>query len=263
MNRDGTMKQDWVMNLRVDEAPLLASPAGESERANSAAGLALSVVLHGLVLLLLFVVGVFGSEGSEGGLEIVPVEVELTQQSALAPAQQQVANLPQSNVARPLLDSTRDAVMPSTGPSRADGLQAKLEALAKLRQPDAITPNQENGAARPDRTATNEDITSGREGPFSVKDYIRAQVERRWNLDLATLGNSNFSVPIHVELTSDGVVLKAEIVESARASDPAYREVAVSARNAVLLSSPLSLPTGHYQGLMDMVLFLNPRDALR
>jgi hypothetical protein len=257
------MNQDGVMNLRLDEGPLLASPAGESERANSARGLALSVVLHGLILLLLLVVGIFGSEGSEGGLEIVPVEVELTQQSAPALAQQQVADLPQSNVARPPSDPTRDAVMPSTDSSRTDELQAKLEALAKLRQPDAIMPNQENGAARPDRVATNDDITSGREGPFSVKDYIRGQVERRWNLDLATLGNSDFSVPIHVEMTSQGVVLKAEIVDSSRTTDPGYREVAVSARNAVLLSSPLSLPAGHYQGVMDMVLYLNPRDALR
>ena len=111
--------------------------------------------------------------------------------------------------------------------------------------------------------ATDDDIVSGRQGPFRVKDYLRAQVERRWNLDLATLGNSDFSVPIHIEMTSAGVVLKAEIVDSARTTDPAYREVAVSARNAVLLSSPLSLPTGHYQGVMDMVLYLNPRDALR
>jgi hypothetical protein len=59
------------------------------------------------------------------------------------------------------------------------------------------------------------------------------------------------------------VVTKAEIVDSSRASDPAYREVAVSARNAVLLSSPLALPAGHFQGVMDMVLYLNPRDALR
>jgi hypothetical protein len=111
--------------------------------------------------------------------------------------------------------------------------------------------------------ATNDDIASGREGPFSVKDYIRAQIERRWNLDLATIGSGDFSVPIHVEMTSEGVVLKAEIVDSGRTNDAAYREVAVSARNAVLLSSPLSLPAGHYQGLMDMVLFLNPRDVLR
>ncbi|MGA7373186.1 MAG: hypothetical protein WBW37_11310 [Methyloceanibacter sp.] len=111
--------------------------------------------------------------------------------------------------------------------------------------------------------ATTDDIASGQEGPFSVKDYIRAQVERRWNFDLATIGSGDFSVPIHVEMTSEGVVLKAEIVDSGRTNDVAYREVAVSARNAVLLSSPLSLPAGHYPGLMDMVLFLNPRDVLR
>jgi hypothetical protein len=52
-------------------------------------------------------------------------------------------------------------------------------------------------------------------------------------------------------------------MDTARSNDPAYREVAISARNAVLLSSPLSLPPGHYQEVMDMVLYLNPRDALR
>jgi superfamily I DNA/RNA helicase len=31
----------------------------------------------------------------------------------------------------------------------------------------------------------------------------------------------------------------------------------------VLLSSPISLPPGDYQDVMDMVLYLNPRDALR
>jgi len=235
----------------------------ENERGDSTAGLVFSVILHGLALLLLFIVGAFGSEGSEGGLEIVPIEVELIHESPPAPRPQQSAALPQANAAQPRSNPTPDGVTPSTEPSRTDELEAKLEALAKLRQPDAVTPSKENGAARPDRVATNDGIVSGRKGPFSVKDYIRAQVERRWNLDLATLGDSDFSVPIHVEMTSAGVVLKAEIVDFARTTDPAYREVAVSARNAVLLSSPLSLPAGHYQGVMDMVLYLNPRDALR
>ena len=106
-------------------------------------------------------------------------------------------------------------------------------------------------------------FVSGSEGPFSVKDYIRAQIERRWNFDLANLGSKEFSVPIHVEITKAGVVLKAEIVDNARANDPMYGEVALSARNAVLLSSPISLPAGHYDNVMDMVLYLNPRDTLR
>jgi hypothetical protein len=77
------------------------------------------------------------------------------------------------------------------------------------------------------------------------------------------LRNHEVSVPIHVEITSAGVVLKAEIVDTARAADPDYHEIAVSARNAVLLSSPIALPPGHYQDVMDMVLYLDPREALR
>ena len=109
--------------------------------------------------------------------------------------------------------------------------------------------------------ATGDDIVSGPQGPFSVKDYIRAQIERRWNFDLAALGPKQVSVPIHVEITKAGVVRKAEIVDTASADDPLYREVALSARNAVLLSSPISLPPGDYQDVMDMVLYLNPRET--
>jgi hypothetical protein len=250
------------MNLRGEES-LRTAGRSETQGHESAAGLALSAVLHGLALVLLLSVGMFGSEGSEGGLEIVPVEVELSHQSAAAPAPPQAADLPQSNVAQPPSGPAPEGVARVTEPSRTDALEAKLEELAKLRQPDAVTPSKENGAARPDRVATGDDIVSGREGPFSVKDYIRAQVERRWNFDLAALGTKNVSVPIHVEITKAGVVRKAEIVDTARAADPDYREIAVSARNAVLLSSPIALPAGNYQDVMDMVLYLNPRDALR
>jgi len=243
-----------------DEEPLRVEPS-ETQGRESAAGLALSVILHGIALCLLLVVGVFGTEGSQGGLEIVPVEVEITNQSASAASEPPTAALPQPEAAHPS-DATAHGAARASEPV-ADELKAKLEALAKLRQPEAVTPSEENGAARPDRVAKNDDIASGLEGPFSVKDYIRAQVERRWNPDLANLRNHEVSVPIHVEITKAGVVRKAEVVDTASADDPRYREVALSARNAVLLSSPISLPPGDYQDLMDMVLYLNPKDALR
>jgi hypothetical protein len=250
------------MDLRgEDTARIGAGDPGEPQGRESATGLALSVFLHGLALCLLLVVGVFGTEGSQGGLEIVPVEVEIAPRSASAEAEPPTAALPRPDTARPsdaATDSAARVIEPET-----DALKTKLEALAKLRQPDAVTPSEENGAARPEKVAMNDDIASGLEGPFSVKDYIRAQVERRWNPDLANLRGQAFSVPIHVEITSAGVVLKAEIVDTARAEDPDYREIAVSARNAVLLSSPIALPAGHYQDVMDMVLYLNPREALR
>jgi hypothetical protein len=233
----------------------------ELQGRESAAGFALSVLLHGLVLCLLLVVGVFGTRGSQGGLEIVPVEVEIEPQSASVQAEPPTAALPRPDAAHSS-DAATNGVARLSAPD-TDALKAKLDALAKLRQPDVTTPSEENGAAGPDRVAKNDDITSGLEGPFSVKDYIRAQVERRWNPDLAALRNHEVSVPIHVEITSAGVVLKAEIVDTARAADPDYHEIAVSARNAVLLSSPIALPPGHYQDVMDMVLYLDPREALR
>ncbi|MFZ1070797.1 MAG: hypothetical protein WAN73_09250, partial [Methyloceanibacter sp.] len=158
-----------------DEEPLRVEPVGpvgpsETQGRESAAGLALSVFLHGIALCLLLVVGVFGTEGSQGGLEIVPVEVEIANQSASAQAEPPTAALPRTDAAHPSVE-TGDGVARPIEPV-TDELKAKLEALAKLRQPEAVTPSEENGAARPDWVAKNDDIASGLEGPFSVKDYI-------------------------------------------------------------------------------------------
>jgi hypothetical protein len=156
----------WAMDLG-DEEPLRVEPVGpvgpsETQGRESAAGLALSVILHGIALCLLLVVGVFGTEGSQGGLEIVPVEVEITNQSASAAAEPPTAALPQPDAAYSS-DAMADGAA-RAGEPVADELKAKLEALAKLRQPEAVTPSEENGAARPDRVAKNDDIASGMRG---------------------------------------------------------------------------------------------------
>ena len=140
-----------------------------------------------------------------------------------------------------------------------DELQLRLEALAKLRQPETGAPSGTSG-----RSASSSGTGLGPGAVYSVKDLVRAQVERRWNLDLDGLGARNFVIAIHVVLTRDGVVNKAEIVDQLRFnSDATYRSIALSARNAVLLSSPILLPNGAYDDVIDMVLNLNPRDTLR
>jgi hypothetical protein len=78
------------------------------------------------------------------------------------------------------------------------------------------------------------------------------------------LGNRTFSVLIRIEMTGAGVVTRADIVRDTRlAADKTYQDVARSARNAVLLSSPFVLPAGHYADLTELNLRLDTRDALR
>jgi len=65
-------------------------------------------------------------------------------------------------------------------------------------------------------------------------------------------------------MTRDGKIEKAEIIDKERyRTDAVFRDIALSARNAVLLSSPVPLPAGNYAEVMDMVLNFNPRDALQ
>ena len=62
----------------------------------------------------------------------------------------------------------------------------------------------------------------------------------------------------------DGTVNRAEIVSDPRhAADPGYHDLAISARNAALVSSPLHLPPGALTDMADMVLTFSPRDVLR
>jgi hypothetical protein len=213
---------------------------------------------------------------------VVPVEVVFmdTQTAPSAPPprataalQRQAAVQPQRPRAVPAAPQTPQqqlaSVVPPTGivppvaEPKPDALQDKLEALAMLRQP-ATDPRLVEGVGTAGTAMGGNGTARGPSTAYSVKDYVRAQVERRWNLDLGALGGRNISIAIRVLLHRDGTVEKAEIVDDRRyRTDPAYRSIALSARNAVLLSSPISLPAGTYDPVMDLTLNLNPRDTLR
>jgi hypothetical protein len=101
-----------------DEARVGPVGPSETQGRESAAGLALSVLLHGIAICLLLVAGVFGTQGSQGGLEIVPVEIETAPQSTSAQAEPPTAALPQPDAAHPS-DATADGVARSSEPAAA------------------------------------------------------------------------------------------------------------------------------------------------
>ena len=231
-----------------------------------------SLVLHVAVLgLLLYQVGV-----PPALLSVIPVElVQLAEQTATpapqpnAPVQPstgssarvasvappraapRAAPAPAPPAAPPSTPQPAPDVLP---PAPQDALQSQLDALAKLRIPN------NSGAGT---TASGSGAPAGASG-YRVEDLIRAQVQRRWNLRLDELGERELIVTIHVVFEPDGTVAKAEIVETPRTrGDDVYRSIAISARNAVLLSSPLTLPIGMTAEMRDMTISFNTRDSLR
>jgi hypothetical protein len=231
----------------------MADASGAGPRANSALGLLGSLALHSLMLLPFILM-----LDMPAITKIIPLDVIVVgDRSGDPPSPERVFASQRVAGAEASPTAASDVAAPDPHP---DELELKLQRLAKLRQ-SGSDPRASQSAASPARVAPLSDAVNG---PRAVGDFIRAQVERRWGPDLAALGNRTFSVLIHVEITGAGVVRRADIVPDSRfAADQAYQDIARSARNAVLLSSPLTLPAGRYADVMELTLDLDTRDALR
>lgn len=78
----------------------------------------------------------------------------------------------------------------------------------------------------------------------SEVDDIRQQIERNWNVDVSALEACGEPVDLRILLASDGSgeVTGVEILPG-MPDTAACKAIAQSARRAVLISSPLKLPT--------------------
>lgn len=275
--------------------------AVEADATSMRRGIAASVALHvGAVLLILL--GLRSSKPPR--IEsVIPVNLVQLGERTLSPASSTIAPLPQEQAHEVATSQTAEAIPtpqlppPSPAPTKssaertatiqsaqrnashtskpatrqqqmspADALAARLKMLAQLRQPPPSMPShprQQDGRGESSVTATNA-LGHGSDATYAVKDFIRAQVERRWNLNESAATAHNWTVSIRIALDHNGRVLTAEIVDDPRfRDDDAYRDFAHSARNAVLLSSPLLLPDGAYDLAKDIVVDFDPRQVSR
>ena len=235
---------------------------GKRPPRNISAGFVVSLVLHALALSGL-IVGLWLAAIPVDIPLIVPMNIVQLANETVGPKAPDQASIPQQKAAAP---SSPDAIpvdlSPSKRPPPPDDLEVKLRRLAELREPivDPHLPQQGEGLSR--IAVTRPDAALGFDATF--KDFLRDQIEHHWGLDLAALHGKDFSVLIRVAITKAGVVTGAEVVNNRKSGiDAAYDEATLSARNAALLSSPLTLPPGHYPEQMDVILTLNTRDALR
>jgi hypothetical protein len=194
---------------------------------------------------------------------VIPVSIVRLADETTSPEQPRQAVVPQQESAPPASPEAKPAALsPAHARPLPDDLEIKLRRLADLRQPPLDQDLARTGEGLSRRNATRADAAPGSEA--AIKDFLRDQIEHHWNLDLATLHGRNISVQLRVAITMAGVITRADLVDAHEAGlDAAYDETAMSARNAALLSSPLTLPPGQYPASMDLILSLNTRDALR
>jgi hypothetical protein len=183
---------------------------------------------------------------------VIPVEAVLVNETTAGPLQPDATvGPPQKKAIAPLPEDSTLSGIPSLD-KPADPLEQKLERLAELREMDEHGPLPKSDARSLHASSASSDVKAP-ETTYAVSDFIRAQVERRWGLDVAALGGKALSVFIRVEITNTGTVTKAEIVPNGEfASDKSYQDAARSARNAILLSSPFTL-TGADKGFPRLV----------
>jgi hypothetical protein len=232
-------------------------PLAEKLKKDGGPGVLLSVLLHLLLLLMAFWYAHQRPVLTETQMRALPVDIviggTMGQQASTAPATR-------LQVARPHPESAPlpEGTSPQSTREPEDELSAKLRALAQLKTPDAALPNADNAAA-PGGTGSGEG-----EGNYALKDFIRAQILRRWLPDLSIPGARNMPVLVRIRLLKSGVIDDVFVVDQQRfVTDKAFRDMALSARDAALLASPIQWPGGLKQKSQTLTINLDPKAVLR
>ena len=215
-------------------------------------GIAFSILLHGVLVLALIWYLAGRPSLEETVFRALPVDLviggTMGQGSAAPPARMQVTR-PQADSA-PVQSGTR----PNSVRMPVDPMTARLQALAQLRGADTALASADAGSGG----------AGGGDGNYALKDFIRAQILRRWLPDLGVAGARNLPVVVEVRLLRSGVIEDVRIVDQVRFhNDGAFRNMALSARNAALLASPIQLPPGRYDRVTVLNIDLDPKAALR
>jgi hypothetical protein len=233
------------------------SASAPSRTIKNGPGVVLSLLLHGLLLLLAIWYVAHRPNIDRTQFRALPVELVIGGSMGQGASPTPATRL---QVARPHPESTPvpQGVRPNATTDLEDQLTAKLRAMAQLKTPDATLPNADNSAA----PGGSGDGTG--EGNYALKDYIRAQILRRWLPDLSIPGARDMPVLVRIRLLKSGAIDDVAIVDQQRFhDDKAFRNMALSARDAALLASPILVPGVKYEMTQTLTINLDPKAVLR
>lgn len=246
---------------------MLSVKLAEAQRkslARNGPGIAVSGAVHLAILLMLIFVVRHAAQSPDASLRTVLVEIVRLGDDTTSPPAKQRSTAPAQQASAPRAPTAHS---PPTGiaphkPQQKDDLENRLNQLAKLKAPETATETLHGAGEQ--QTDSTSDAPAGSSASYALRDFLRAQIERRWSLDLSVLGERRIVVALRVVMKRSGAIASAEIVDKTRyATDKQFREVAMSAKNAILLASPIALPPGDYPAETEMTLTLDPRSTMR
>ena len=214
------------------------------------AGVTGSLLLHLLVLLVIVWWGITHPVARQPPLNAMLVDI--VRVPATIPGASGGAQTP---LRAPVPAAPKiQGVRPKAETPPPDELESRIARMAQLRAPDTALPALANGASAGEGSGG---------GSYTLADFVRAQILRRWWPQLESNAARGMPVAIRLKLSRSGVISDVEIVDQTRfVNDKLFRDMALSARNAALLASPIALPPGHYDAVMDISLTLDPKAVL-
>ena len=136
-------------------------------------------------------------------------------------------------------------------------MSAKLRALAQLKSNDTALPNADNSAA------PGGGGDGGGEGNYALKDFIRAQILRRWLPDLSIPGARNMPVLVRIRLLKSGVIDDVTIMDQQRFHLDLPSATWRCRRATPPCASPIQIPGARYEKTQTMTINLDPKAVLR
>lgn len=222
-------------------------------------GGALSLLLHGLLLAAAIAYLAHRPVLSPPQFHSIPVEIVplmqvLGQATRPGPSTSEASAHAARARRQPAAAPQKEGTSPRGTRQPEDELSARLRALAQLRQDDDATV--------PGNASVGGGSGTGA-GAYTLKDFVRAQILRRWLPNLSVRGGRDMPVTLRLRLLASGTIDQVTIVDAARMkTDEVFHDMALAARDAALLASPLRLPPGNYPRVQTLTIELQPSAVL-
>lgn len=248
------------------KAPDPGDPPGNDRAAMrnfQSQGVICSLLLHLIVVILLSHAAWPNARRPPVRLAI-PIDLVIWADDTFLPAASIQAPRPQLAAQETALQPRLPAA-PRPQPDRPapDPAREKLQQTASLHQPDSARPAEpqpQDGAGASNVTASPIEGAAGHDARYSIKDYLREQIERRWVPPVNSLMRNDWRVQLRLSLGDGGKLTQIEIIDDPRLlAERDFRDFAFSLRNAARLALPLSLPAGLSDAPREVILDFNPR----